>query len=430
MKYITATLVVLSFICTAPIAYADGHKKMEFTSQANVSLITRTQNEVARLANALRSHYTKNMATWPSSLKGVTNYNGDFATPFGSITGAIKGSKYRLTITLRTSDKTQLALLGDMAERNNGELVGSKLIFDVSADQTSVAMQSGLSRFKDPSGELNTMHTNLDVNNQNLSEINLIEAKTATIIELAGTSATITTANTTNMAASGVTKINKDTVTNLTATVANLDTAKLNHATVSTLNNKGRTNADSGMSVNGALVFSGNGKVYHRNRDLDNLLLRKNSTAVDTNRVRGLDSSSLARKDVGNTFTADQHFNAGLTASNLTASTLIMRNNQAINTSTLNAGTSQTNNVRYGNNYLTNVQSQSKINEQKIASLQRVNLSVIRVGHWVKGGSTGNRRLDHMDGICKKGDKAYTSKEECNYKGENCRIYNTYYTCL
>ncbi len=421
-----ATAVLLALSVLAPkIATANSvsvsDSKAIATQEYKQDLADRTQNEVARVAAALRAVYSENMGTWPGSLADIIGeyYSGDFQTPVGIITGAQNGQNYILTIATSNQDANTLAMLESMANRNHGQLSGATLSFTVEAGEDAAVMQTTLSRFADPSGELNKMYVDLDVNNNNLDSIKSFDATTMVATTAVLTDANISDATIDTVQTTGVATITTDNVTNLTSSTATIGNATIANGLI--VSNSTQVNsvltANAGINVNGVTIVDSNGVLYSQGQDLDTRLLGINDVAYDSNQLGGVDASVFARKDISNYFTQHQYFNAGLDATTINATNLVSSGdiNVAGNVEGQNA---ELTNMKVGDTWVTNTKSTSITNRNEIDELKtRVN-GIQQLARWVPIGGTGSRDTTY------KSNTVVANYSLCNQQG--LVVYDTY----
>lgn len=380
LKYILIACIAFSSTVAADTTAID---KALTTHQHEVELVQQTQHKVNRVKTALKRYYTTNMSSWPSSLNDLSSvYGGDFKTPAGDITGTQNGLKYTLSINLISSDATLTAQMKTMAERNNGNISGSVLSFNVEPDKSIAAMESSLSRFEDPSGELNKMHTNINVNSQNLDNINDITVNDSQIGTANLTTANITSESVDSKLVSGANTVTNDAVTSLTVTNNSLANSTVNDLAVSNTNsvsNAALINANSGINVNGTMITDSSGQLYTDGQDLNARFLGLTDIAKNSDKLGGVDSSLYVRKDTTNYFTAVQKFNGGVNASTINASSLATNNISTNSRFKTNTGT--VGNIRVGNAWFSNTKNQSHTNENEIRKLENIG-SIRKVGTW------------------------------------------------
>lgn len=379
-QYILTALIAFPLTSLADTTSID---KALTSYHHEVELVQQTQQKVNRIKTALKRYYTQNMGSWPSNLNDLSSvYDGDFKTPAGNITGSQNGLVFNLSINLISSDNNLIAQMNTMAERNSGTVSGSVLIFTVEPDKSIAAMESSLSRFEDPSGELNKMHTSIDVNSQNIDNVNDVSVNTVQFGTANFATSNITTESVDSKSVSDVNTVTNDTVTNLTVTNNNLVNSTITGLVVSNTNsvsNAAVINAKSGIDVNDTMIADSSGQLYTDGQDLNARFLGISDIAKNSEKLGGLDSSLYVRKDVTNYFTGVQKFNGGINASTINASSLATNN---INTSgkfKTNSGT--VGNIRVGNTWFSNTKNQSHTNEHEIRKLENIS-SIRKIGKW------------------------------------------------
>lgn len=399
ISYILTALLAFPLTALADTAAID---KALTSYHHEVELVQQTQHKVNRVKTALKRYYTANVGSWPSNLNDLSSvYDGGFKTPIGNITGSQNGLRFNLSINLTSSDETLISKINTMAERNNGSVSGSVVTFSVEPDKSIAAMESSLSRFEDPSGELNKMHTSIDVNSQNIDNVNDILVNSVQFGTANLTTSNITTESVGSKSVSGANTVTTDNVTNLTVTNNNLDNSTVSDLVVSNTNsvsNAAVINANSGINVNGIMITDSSGQLYTDGQDLKNRYIGVTDIAKNSERLGGIDSSLYVRKDATNYFTAVQKFNGGLNASTINSSSLATN---TINTSSkFKTNTGTVGNIRVGNTWFSNTKNQSRTNENEIRKLE--NISAIRkIGRWrYKGAFRKGPKIAYEGGAC------------------------------
>ncbi|MEZ8198413.1 hypothetical protein [Vibrio splendidus] len=380
LKYILIACIAFS---TAVAADTTATDKALNTYHHEVELVQQTQHKVNRVKTALKRYYTTNMSSWPSSLNDISSvYGGDFKTPAGDITGTRNGLRYTLSINLISSDATITAQMKTMAERNNGNISGSVLSFNVELDKSIAAMESSLSRYVDPSGELNKMYTGINANSQYINNINSISINDAQIGTVSYSEANLSSETVDLKTVSGTNVVSSDSTNNLTVTNNNLSDASVSSLVVTNTNsvtNTATINANSGINVNDVMIVDSAGQLYIDGQDLNARFAGINEKVINSEKLGGLDSSLFVRKDATNYFTAAQNFNGGLTASTIAASSLATNTVSTSNHFKTNTGT--VGNIKVGNDWFSNTKNRSHTNESEIRNLENIG-SIRKIGTW------------------------------------------------
>lgn len=399
ISYILTVLLALPLTALADTTAID---KSLTSYHHEVELVQQTQDKVNRVKTALKRYYTMNISSWPSNLNDLSSvYEGDFKTPLGNITGSQNGLRFTLSINLVSSDDTLIAKMNTMAERNNGAISGSVLSFSVEPDKSIAAMESSLSRFEDPSGELNKMYTSIDINSQNIDNVNDISVNSVQFGTANLTTSNITTESADSKSVSGANTVTNDTVTNLTVTNNNIANSTVSDLVVSNTNSVSNTaviNANSGININGMMITDSSGQLYSDGQDLKIRYLGITDIAKNSEKLGGIDSSLYVRKDATNYFTAVQKFNGGINASTLNSSSLATN---TINTSSkFKTNTGTVGNIRVGNAWFSNTKNQSHTNENEIRKLENIG-SIRKIGKWrFQGDYQKGSKIAYDGGAC------------------------------
>lgn len=376
-------LIACLAISTTVHADTTASDKAQQTHQYKVELVQRTQDKVNRVKTALKRYYTTNMSTWPTNLNALSSlYDGDFNTPVGSINGNQNGLRYILSINLTNPDATLNAQLKTMAERNNGDLSGTILSFNLDPDKSFAAMESSLSRYSDPSGELNKMYTDINANSQNVDNINEITANRAQIEVGNISTANVSTGTIDSMSVTGNNNVTSDSVTNLTITNNNLRDSTVDELVVTNTNsvsNAAVINTLAGIDVNGQMIADSSGRMYTNGEDLNTRFLGIDETAYNSQKLGGVNSSLYVRKDKTNYFTTVQKFNGGVKASTVNTGSLVTTNLHLRNRLKTNTGT--VGNILVGNSWFSGTKNQSHTNEREIRNLENIG-SIRKIGTW------------------------------------------------
>ncbi|CAH6950500.1 conserved exported hypothetical protein [Vibrio chagasii] len=388
----TKLLRAVALFCLAGVinpAYADRKdqpislQKSMFTLESQKQIADQTRQKVNRISTAVKRYYTKNMSKWPSSLADISSvYDGDFNTPAGEVSGSQTGLRYSLMIDLRSTDPKLVTQLSSMAQKNHGSLSGSILTFSIESDQSIAAMESSLSRYIDPSGELNKMYTGINVNSQDINNINSISINDAQIGTVTYSEANISSETVDSKSVSGTNIVSSDSTDNLTVTNNNLSEATVSSLVVTNTNsvtNTATINANSGINVNGVMVVDSAGQLYLDGQDLNARYAGINEKVINSEKLGGLDSSLFVRKDATNYFTAAQNFNGGLIASTIAATSLATNTVSTSNHFKTNTGT--VGNIKVGNDWFSNTKNRSHTNETEIRNLENIG-SIRKIGTW------------------------------------------------
>ena len=292
--------------------------------QHNKTIVKNTHGEIAKVISGLRSFYRSNGA-WPNDISSIAKYyTGDFKTPVGTIIGSQSATGYLVSIVTSDLDDNLKAQIHSMALRSNGQLSGQTIQFSIDTPVSSQFTENSLSRFTDTdtAGELNKMHADLNMNANDFNFIgNLngssINAQSADIGTLNSTSITSDQAVIQNLTADTQNVANQSA-----ASVDAINTTVTNRMTVN--NNFTATSIANGgvITAGGHKIIDGKGKLFYQGVDTDTLYLGINSQAKDSDRLDGATASKFAKHGQANTFTAHQHFNSAVTASNVSASTV------------------------------------------------------------------------------------------------------------
>ncbi len=387
---ITLSLLLAMTPLTNAVAIEAGDIKDENAHKHMKQLVSQTHSELGRVISGLKRFYASNAGAWPSDLASISAfYSGDFQTPYGDITGAQTMNGYSVSISTSDLDDKTLASLATMASKNNGTLVGETLTFAVSASMNVEFVNKALGRYDDPTGEQNTMYTDLDMNNFDLNNVNQIKSQSASIDSATVSTATITSANITNAVVQNANSTNANIATQ-NAQNASLNNASVTNAVVNGALGTNQLNINGQVKAGGALVLNNTGKLYYQGQDTDTRYLGINETAVDTQRLGGVDASSFALSGSANQFTAHQYFNADATASNINAQTLNTSGTATTN-SDIFADQLYLSNAKVGDEWASNTINRVTQNKIDLSYLKSKVSSLHRIGYWrkiryVKGG--------------------------------------------
>ncbi len=315
LKPTLLALVVVLSLPTAAIASSGAAQEKALSTLSNNQKITSlTQQELSRIIAGVQNFYVKNTGAWPSSLNDINAYyTGDFRTPVGLVTGAQSASGYVLTINANNADNKLRVLLTSMAAKYRGQMVGSVLTFNIQSPNQSAATMGVISRFADVegAGERNKMHTSLNMNSFDVSNIKTLNTQSATITNATISTANISTASVTD-ATIGTQTVTNHVVNNLVVDSANYTTANAQQFNASNLTTNSTLNT-AAVIAGGKLVANGSGKLYYQNQDIDARYLGITDTAADADKLGGVDATEYLRTDLSNAFNTVQTFDGGMT---------------------------------------------------------------------------------------------------------------------
>lgn len=380
MKYrIQPTLLALAVGLSSPtvaIASGDGGSAAQEKAIQTLSSFKdrslRTEQEVSRVVSALQNFYTKNGGTWPTNLAATSPYySGNFQTPAGTISGSQSGSGYTLTIAVRGSDPQYLNLLSSMASKNGGNLTGTNLIFNVLSPNQYASNASVLSRFEDVEGggERNKLHTSLNMNSKDITNVANLDAQTADFSTGTIDSLTSTNVNVTNAT------VNGQTVTNATITNNNVAVADYTALNTTMLINNGTIDSNATIQANqiiagGNIVANGAGQLHYEGQNLDSRYLNLADTAKDTAKLGGVDAAQYLRRNAVNNYAHRQTFNGGMTISGKLTSSSLNATNVNISSSFNGSSVRGSSDVKIRGQSLKNYTHQNNVNVNTINYLK------------------------------------------------------------
>lgn len=379
MKYrIQPTLLALAVGLSSPsIAIASGdssvaQEKAIKTLSSFKDRSLRTEQEVSRVVSALQNFYTNNGGTWPTTLSDTSPYySGDFKTPAGTITGTSSGSGYTLTISVRGSEPQYLNLLSSMASKNGGNLTGSNLMFSVLSPNQYASNANVLSRFADVEGggERNKLHTNLNMNGKDITNVANLDAQTSDF-----TTGTIDSLTATDVYVTNAT-VNSQTVSNATIANNNVSVADYTSLNTTMLINNGTIDANATIQANqfiagGHIVADDAGQLYYEGQNLDSRYLNLADTAKDTAKLGGVDAAEYLRRNVVNNYAHRQTFNGGMTISGKLTSSSLNATNVNIASSFNGSSVRGSSDVKIRGQSLKNYTHQNNVNVNTINYLK------------------------------------------------------------
>lgn len=246
--------IAAALILTAPNVYSNQAVMGEQEYEIQQTKINETTKRVYQLESAVVSYFLEK-GGFPTTLSQITSgsepfFNGSLTTALGRFTSKVTGNSFELIFTpYDTTNDRQVEAVTYIAAITSSNLVGNSFEYFIPVPQSSTIVENMLNRV-DASGNGNRMLTDLNMGNNDITDINILYTDE---LELSG-KATATNLNATNLTLQELTS----TVAANIANTASLADANFTNFTINgnattggfNINNLIVHNAANGQSVN------------------------------------------------------------------------------------------------------------------------------------------------------------------------------------